>query len=289
MMKRMVLVATVAVLASPFAAPVPAPAVERGSYEMEVLVDGRPLRDHHARGRHYVEALRGKEYSLRLTNRTGERVAVALAVDGLNTIDAERTTARQASKWILGPWESLTIDGWQTSARSARRFFFTTEEGSYGAWLGETGDLGVITAAFFRERRPRPVPFLGRRPQGKDCPGCEGRKESAGKGPGKHSRESRSAPAQEAPAATDCLPAPEDEYAATGIGRRVSHRVRWVEFEAEAGPAALLEVRYEFRDALVRLGVLPPLPDRDPLSRRERAGGFEDTGFAPDPYSRWSR
>ena len=45
-----------------------------------------------------------------------------------------------------------------TSRSTARQFFFTTEEKSYGAWLGKTRDLGVITAAFFRERRPQPVP-----------------------------------------------------------------------------------------------------------------------------------
>jgi hypothetical protein len=286
MMKRMVLGATLAALALSCLAPVPAPAVEQGPYQMEVLVDGVPLREHQARGRMYVEALRGKEYSLRLSNRTGERVAVALAVDGLNTIDAERTTARQASKWILGPWETITIDGWQTSRRSARRFFFTTEEGSYGAWLGKTEDLGVITAAFFGEKRPRPAPYTGRSSRRGDCPGCESRMERVPQRSDRSLGEAASAPAREAPPAAGCIAPPEDEYAATGIGRRVSHKVRWVEFEAEDRPAAVMEVRYEFRDALVRLGVLPARPDPDRLWRRERAGGFEDSPFAPDPYRR---
>ena len=58
-----------------------------------------------------------------------------------------------------------------------------------------------------------------------------------------------------------------------------------VHFDAEPAPAALLEVRYEYRDALVRLGVLPARcgVGEDALTRRERARGFEP-GFAPDPY-----
>jgi hypothetical protein len=74
--------------------------------------------------------------------------------------------------------------------------------------------------------------------------------------------------------------------AATGIGRQVDHSVRRVRFDAERHPAAVLEVRYEYRDALVRLGVLPQPFARqdDPLRRRERARGFDDLDFAPDPY-----
>ena len=36
----------------------------------------------------------------------------------------------------------------------ARRFEFTSQEQSYGAWLGKTANLGIITAVFFRERMP---------------------------------------------------------------------------------------------------------------------------------------
>jgi hypothetical protein len=77
-----------------------------------------------------------------------------------------------------------------------------------------------------------------------------------------------------------------DDLAATGIGREVDHRVRRVRFDMESSPAAVLELRYEYHDALVRLGVLPPSYTcrEDPLDRRERARGFEDMDFAPDPF-----
>jgi hypothetical protein len=59
-----------------------------------------------------------------------------------------------------------------------------------------------------------------------------------------------------------------------------------VRFEGESRPATVLNLRYEYHDALVRLGVLPPeyAGREDPLARRERARGFDDTGFAPDPF-----
>ena len=105
----------------------PTPAAQQGSYTMEILVDGVPLDEYRARGTTYVEALRGHEYSVRLRNHTGRRVAVALSIDGLNTIDAKTTTSRDASKWILGPHDTIVLDGWQTSSSAARRFFFTED------------------------------------------------------------------------------------------------------------------------------------------------------------------
>ena len=59
-------------------------------FGLEVLVDGRERPEYAARGTVYVEALRGRDYALRLSNPTGTRVAVALSVDGLNTIDSKQ-------------------------------------------------------------------------------------------------------------------------------------------------------------------------------------------------------
>ena len=129
-------------------------AAQHGGARMEVLVDGATRAEYFARGITYVEAIKGRDYEIRLTNPYGVRVAVALSVDGLNTIDAKHTDARSARKWVLDPYQTIVLRGWQTSSREARRFFFTTEENSYGQWLGKTENLGVISAAFFRERVP---------------------------------------------------------------------------------------------------------------------------------------
>ena len=73
-----------------------------------------------------------------------------------------------------------------------------------------------------------------------------------------------------------------DEYAATGMGRRTGHAVTQVWLDLEDTPATRVNIRYEFRPQLVRLGILPPAPTADPLQRRERAQGFEP-GFCPEP------
>ncbi len=122
--------------------------------DVDIIVDGAPQTRYAHHGRWYVEAQKGREYAIRLRNPYPVRVAVALSVDGLNTIDARETTAAEARKWVLGPYETVTISGWQTSRFEARRFEFTTEARSYGQALGKTANLGMISAVFFKERVP---------------------------------------------------------------------------------------------------------------------------------------
>ncbi|MEO8505977.1 MAG: hypothetical protein ABI609_18925 [Acidobacteriota bacterium] len=286
---------------------VPVRAVEQGPYSMEVLVKGRPLAELVGRGRTYIQAIPEREYSLRLTNNTAERVAIAVSVDGLNSIDAKTSGAYEGAKWILGPWESITLDGWQTSGSIARRFFFTSEENSYGTWLGKTSNLGVIAAVVFRER-VQPIPEMMYQYDRKDV---DSRGSANAEGGAAAERRAKNEAQSGAPtgsmepappgaaqakpqpqemerqsdSAAKSMPAPADKLAATGIGRQVDHQVERVSFDCERRAAASLELRYEYAPALVKLGLLaPPMQRVDPLARREHARGFSDNGFAPDPY-----
>ena len=232
--------------------------------DVDIIVDGARQPRYAHDGRWYVEARKGREYAIRLRNPYPVRVAVALSVDGLNTIDARETTAAEARKWVLGPYETVTISGWQTSQLQARRFEFTTEARSYGQALGKTANLGVISVVFFRER----VPAIMRDTSHEDM----GRRTPAAPASAPREQEAASAGAKRA----------DDEFAATGMGRRTDHAVTEVWLDLEDAPAQTVNIRYEFRPQLVRLGILPPAPTADPLQRRERAHGFEP-GFSPEP------
>lgn len=191
-------------------------------FELDVLVDGRTLPEVHERGRTYVEAERGAEYELRLRNPSADRVAVALSVDGLNTIDAEQTSAWNASKWVIEPYGTITITGWQMSSERARKFYFTSERDSYAAKLGRKADFGVISAVFFRERRRQPIPIT----KGGNAPSSSSSTaEPQLRADGEMSRADR---------------------AATGIGRSVRHDVRTIDIELDSRPVAGVTLRYEY-------------------------------------------
>lgn len=260
------LIFTGLVLAAQVAA---ADTLRRPAGAIDVLVNDVAQPRHLHQGRWYVEALKGREYAIRIRNPYGVRVAVALSVDGLNTIDARQTTAVGARKWVLEPHQTVTISGWQTSRTEARRFEFTTEEQSYGQALGKTANLGVISAVFFKERvadrmteaaRDATPPSAAAAP----APAAEGQR---GESSANRARKT------------------ENEYAATGMGGNTGHVVTQVRLDLEDAPAHTVNIRYEFRPQLVRLGVLKPAPTAGPLERRERARGFEP-GFCPEPPRR---
>lgn len=263
--------------------------VDRG-FEVQILVDGRPLEEYNARGKSYVEALAGAEYEVRIHNPLPYRVAVALSVDGLNSIDARHTTAWNASKWVIEPYGTINISGWQMSSERARRFYFTSERDSYGAKLGQTSNLGVVSAVFFRERRSYPVP-IAPPPRPRPIYEEDGRRRgaeppSAGSSAESSAEKSDKTRSQDSAALGrgQIVPQPDDEYAATGIGRSVHNDVQWVNMELDSRPAGEVVIRYEYYPALVRLGVLPrPYPRPDALRRREAARGFEDRRFSPEP------
>jgi hypothetical protein len=235
---------------------------------IDILVNGVPQKHYEHNGRWYVEALKGREYAIRLRNPYPVRVAVALSVDGLNTIDARHTAAADARKWVIEPYQTVTISGWQVNSAEARRFEFTTEARSYGQALGQTANLGVISAVFFRERAPAIArESFGNRvePEARQAPAA----------PPAASAES----AASADAAAKTLTA--EEYAATGMGQRTGHAVTQVWLDLESKPAHTVNIRYEFRPQLIKLGVLLATPIADPLQRRERARGFEP-GFSPE-------
>lgn len=280
-------------------------------YAVTVIVDGSPAPEYSANGRIYVEALKGRNFSVRLSNPTGERVAVALSVDGRNVIDAKRTTALAATKWILMPGQTAEIPGWQISGETSRRFFFTEIRRSYAKWLGDTSNVGTIEAVFFREKRavavvpPRPRPWwdwssrdeAGAGGARKDAPAEQAQSAPpppstreevtvSGEAPLADAERSSQAPSADArrKSAGSLAPSPKakesDSYAATGIGDRTRFPVEWTSFDEDPTPAARVSLRYEFRAELVRLGVLPR---EDDLYARDRGRGFERE-YAPDPY-----
>jgi hypothetical protein len=244
-----------------------------------VEIDGRPAPLYPApdgSGRYYVEARRAARYSVALANRTDERLGVVLTVDGLNAISGERDAGR-GRMYVLAPWQRIAVQGWRTSLREVRQFTFVDERASYAARSGKANEkMGWIEIAVHRERRPfvRALPRLEApprpRPVESERDEARGRTEAAEK------------------SASDSAPAPPPSsggaqaraYPGTGWGERAHDPAVLVSFDAETEPSEQIALRYEYRSALVALGVLPRrVPPRDRLWEREHA----EPGFAQPP------
>lgn len=301
--------------AAPLAAhpyPPPPPGIREATANLvgvTIEIDGEaaPLyRAPDGSGRWYLEARQGARYAVRLANRTGGRLGVALLVDGLHSISGERfpTPKPGASDpgrlYILDPWDSTTIRGWRTSLEDVQSFTFVDERGSYAARSGKANRrMGWIEVLVYRERgrivsQPRPWDPRLRRPQRGDAPSgaepqAEKREEPALEDKaqpydeaGKDDTAARAAAPpraanrdrSEGEAAGSSRPAPRS-FPGTGWGPRAHDPVVVVEFEPEPAAAEQVTLRYEYRPALQALGILPrPVPNRDRLWERERGDGF---------------
>jgi len=262
----------------------PALACTDNGLQVEILVNGTLLKEYPYGGVRYIEALQGREYVIRLSNHLDTRAAVALSVDGLNTIDAQHTTAYGAKKWVLEPYQSIDISGWQISGRRARSFYFTAEENSYAQKLGQRSNLGIISVVLFKEKAlfrevTSGLPVETSRSEIGSSPHALRDADSAGASPSPSASEARARSSAKLPAVKETY----QEYAATGIGRQFKHEVNQIDMDLEPVPAATINFRYEFRTELVRLGVLPYTALRNTLERRQQAKGFDDSGFCPSP------
>lgn len=241
---------------------------------VSVTVDGDPAPLYPApdgSGRFYLEAHRGSRYAVTLENRSGERLGAVLAVDGLNVISGAREPGR-GRMYVLDPWQRATIQGWRTSLEDVRRFRFVDEASSYAARSGKANEkMGWIELTVYRERRAV-AQYAPGAPQ-TDRP-------AAPPAPSSSRRDERTADAAGTNLEGKAAGAAPRAFPGTGWGERAHDAVVLVDFEPEREPCQRATLRYEYRPALVALGVLAPaLRWHDRLGERDRA----EPGFAQPP------
>lgn len=205
----------------------------------------------------YVEAVKGDRYSIRVTNKSGGRIGVVIAVDGRNIISGKKSDLRRDERmYIIGPYENNTYEGWRTGMDRTNRFYFTEASDSYAEQVFADGSaMGTIAVAVYREKLPKVIPHSERQSQ-IDAPAA------APPGPGETS-------------AAGKLEKKQSEEAGTGFGETTYSPARRVHFDPEQGPAEKIVLKYEWRSELCRKGILPCGP-------KNRLWP-EDWDFAPIP------
>jgi hypothetical protein len=243
--------------------------------DVEVLVDGSSAPLYWKPGvwdRRYFQAFRGRNYSLAVTNQTGRRVGVLIAVDGLNVVSGDHSNLGNTEPmYVLGPYERAVIRGWRTSLRDVRRFVFVDEERSYAERTGQAnGDMGWIRVLSFREREPQVwieprerrdpdewQPY-GSREQQRDQAGAP-KADGGETGNGKQRAVAPPTRVEESKPQAESFrgqPAPESNPG-TGWGDRSWDPVERTVFLAEHAATDRISLRYEYESGLAALGIYP--------------------------------
>ena len=220
--------------------------------------------------RAYLEAERGDEYAIRVSNRTSERVGVVVAVDGRNIISGKHSKLRSSERmYILGPHESSVYRGWRTGQNRVNSFYFTDAGDSYSAAWGDYSAMGVIAVAAFAER----VYYDDYRHDHKYKSERKSQRQSAPQAKGKSHSKRHGA---------------ESDSAGTGFGNESWSPSRRVYFEPERKPFNKVFLKYAWRETLCEQGVIDCYR-RDHKPRRHNRFWDErySDNFAPYPPRRW--
>jgi hypothetical protein len=248
--------------------PYPAPSPNAPLVALNVVdrdAGGEVLPEYRQRGQRWIAATPGHRYALRLTNLTGRRVLVVLAVDGVNAVSGE-TAASDQRGYVLAPWQSTEIAGWRKSQQEIAQFVFTDLADSYAARTGRPDDVGVIGMAVFDEA-PTIVPQVA----------VEGRARAAAPTPPAPSP--TAAPAQE----SDAMQGAEQRLG-TGHGQREWSPSSLTTFErASEVPKQRLQLRYDSRARLIVRDVIPQWRPSPRVAEAPRAFPGD---FVPDPPAR---
>lgn len=120
---------------------------EDGAFGLEILVGGRARPAAIEDGFAFIELREQDECEIRLINDAPYEVAAKLTLDGIDCFFFSQT---RASMWIIPPNGSTVVKGWQLDGNRARTFRIVPFENSVAAQAGAIGDIGVISATFFR-------------------------------------------------------------------------------------------------------------------------------------------
>ncbi len=246
---------------------------------------GTALPVYQHRGEYWVAGQPGARYAIAVRNLGAGRLLAVTSVDGINVLSGA-SAGYQQTGYVFGSNTIYEIAGWRKSDSEIAAFEFAAAGDSYAAQTGRPAQVGVIGVALFKERAPEPVA------QSDSVNGKTGRGDSAGNSA--RVRE-EGAPAPASPAAkslaqneaqssraADSAMAPAQRLG-TGHGQRETSVVSHTGFErAQPEPNEVIRIRYDSRESLVAMGIIPAPERRSPKPFPQS----ETASYVPDPPAR---
>ncbi len=242
-------------------------------YSLAVLVHGNAVKTYEHGGKTYVEGRKGSEFSIQLRNNTSNQVEAVVSVDGRSVNNGE-AAAYATRGYVLEARSTVTIPGWRLNNQEVAKFGFNVAGGSYAAKTGAPENIGVISAAFFKEKivsitLTSNPPWIYTTPQWPTYP-QHYYFSTSGSGTASGSYLTRgitanmaslSAPATASHEGSPCADQASQNIG-TSFGQKATHQVHEVAFvRASESPETVLSVYYNDRQGLEAIGInFKPVP-----------------------------
>ena len=129
--------------------------------DVEILVNGKPVKKFSHEGKTYIQANKGSAYSIKIKNSSSKRRMFTVSVDGINVVTGKPAGSSDTG-YVLSGYSAYEIVGFRTSNEEVHPFKFNDKQKSYAAKSDETkGDVsncGVIGVQVYDEKeKPAPI------------------------------------------------------------------------------------------------------------------------------------
>jgi len=122
--------------------------------EVDILVNGRPIKQYAHEGRTYVKAEHWTEYTIKIKNTSWLRKLAVVSVDGINVMNGQAAGSTKAG-YLVNGYSTIEIKGFRTSTEAVHPFKFNRKSRSYAAkseeTKGDTRNCGVIGVEIYNE------------------------------------------------------------------------------------------------------------------------------------------
>ncbi len=113
--------------------------MNKNSYELNVLVNGKPVREYFHNNRFFIEAKNGTEYSLKLKNHSHKKIMAVISVDGVDVLKGQKG-AEAESGYIVAPYSHINIVGYRIDDGAVATFKFSDGKTSYATQVEQKFD-----------------------------------------------------------------------------------------------------------------------------------------------------
>ena len=126
--------------------------MNRSDYQVDILVNQKPVRQYFHNGRTYIEAKIGSEYSIRIKNNSYSRKMAVVTADGVNVVSGEAQSSGVGRGYIIRGMDSIQINGFRKDLNEVGAFKFCAKSNAYCNEKGLAGNNGVIGVRIYDEK-----------------------------------------------------------------------------------------------------------------------------------------
>lgn len=116
--------------------------MQKNTFELQVLVNGRPVREAYFQGRAFIEARKGTQYTLKLRNTSHRRAVAVFSVDGIDVLHGTKAEDTDGG-YIVDAYSSIEVKGFRVDDDTVSAFKFDHKNNSYANKIGAKVDGGM--------------------------------------------------------------------------------------------------------------------------------------------------